>query len=230
MQYMIKIIKPSLIISAALLVNILLFLIIHQMVTNEVGEVPEIEDINFVDFIRIKEEPKTKQEKEEPEEKKPEEQPPPEQSPPKPKMPQPDIPKPEQAEMDLPEPNIDVPLGVDGIPYLGDFLKTPEPEPEKMERPSEPEIDTDINPTYKTKPVYPQRALRAGIEGIVTVEFTIAKDGTVKNPEIIKADPPEIFNRTVLQAIRRWKFPPQTENGKPIEKRARQDIRFTLRK
>lgn len=222
--------KSPLILTAAFLINVLIFILIHQLVTNELGEVPEIKDLYFVDFIRVKEEPEQPEETERRE--RPDKPPPPEpeETPPKPEISKPDKPKPEQVvKPKLPTPNIDVPFGIGGVPYLGDFLKTPEPAPPEPAKPAKPEIDTNVVPTYKTKPVYPRRALRAGIEGVVTVEFTIAKDGSVKDPEIVKADPPDIFNRAVLESITRWKFAPEKENGQPIEKRARQDIRFTLR-
>ena len=79
-------------------------------------------------------------------------------------------------------------------------------------------------------PVYPQRALRSGIEGVVTVEFTIATDGSVKDAEVVKAKPPKIFNKAVLTAIAKWKFNPDMINGVPVEKRARQDIKFTIQR
>ena len=79
-------------------------------------------------------------------------------------------------------------------------------------------------------PTYPKRALRSGIEGVVTVEFTITIDGSVKDAEIIEAVPPNIFDKSVLRAISKWKFNPDMVDGKPVEKRARQDIKFTLKK
>ncbi len=95
--------------------------------------------------------------------------------------------------------------------------------------PQEPEIETDVVPTYRSKPRYPPRALRAGIEGVVTVEFTITPKGTVTDPVIIKANPPKIFDKAVLRSIKRWKFKPKIVNGKPVSRRARQDIRFNLK-
>jgi TonB family C-terminal domain len=64
----------------------------------------------------------------------------------------------------------------------------------------------------------------------VTVEFTITLDGSVKDIIIVSAEPPRIFDNEVLKAVNRWKFSPQTRDGKTVELRARQDIRFTLKK
>ena len=218
--------KQPLVITCAFIINILLFLLVQQMVANKHSIFRNIERINMVDFIRLQQKPVS------PEDKlkklKPDEPPPPEESPPPPKLAQPDIPEPSQTMIDLPAPDINLPSSVKGVPYLGDFLKTLTKH--ATVAPAILEFDTDVVPTVKIKPVYPPRALRAGIEGVVTVEFIITTDGSVKDPVIIKADPPDMFDLAVLQAIKKWKFNPETDNGKPVEKRARQDIRFTLQK
>jgi len=219
------VIKQPLIITSALIINVLLFLLIHQMVTNKPGILHDIEEINFVDFIRIKQNPLSAEDKLK--EKRPEEPPPPEETPPPPQLAQPEVTKPAQVSMDLPAPDINLPSSVKGVPFLGDFLKTLTRH--SSVAPAKPEFDTDVIPTVKIKPAYPPRALRAGIEGVVTVEFIITPDGSVKDPVIIKADPPQMFEHAVLQAIRKWKFNPEIVDGKAIEKRARQDIRFTLK-
>lgn len=217
-------IKLPLIIILSVVINALLFLLIHQLVNNDISELPSYKKLNWVDFIKLEETP--------PEEKlkksEPKEPPPPEKTPPLPELAQPEVPKPkpEQAKINVPTPNINVPFAVDGVPYLGDYLKS---SPVKKLTPSTPEIATNIAPTTRIEPLYPPRALRAGIEGIVTVEFTITTDGSVKDIEIVKADPPNIFNQSVLQAVKRWKFAPEIEDGKAVEKRARQDIKFTLK-
>ena len=101
-------------------------------------------------------------------------------------------------------------------------------DPEPAE-PQKPTIETDVVPTYRSKPKYPARAMRAGIQGVVTVEFTITAKGTVTDPVIIKANPPKIFDKAVLRSIKRWKFKPKVVNGNPISRRARQDINFNIK-
>jgi len=222
---MTNVIKQPLIITSAFIINVLLFLLIQQMVTNDPGVLNDIEQINIVDFIRIQQKPVSPEDKLK--KTRQDEPPTPEKSPPPPKLAQPDIAQPDQLKVDLPAPDINLPSSVKGIPYVGDFLKTLSKH--TTVKPAIPEFDANVVPTAKIKPVYPPRALRAGIEGVVTVEFIITTDGSVKDPVIIKADPPEIFDQAVIQAIRKWKFNPEVADGKSIEKRARQDIRFTLK-
>lgn len=105
----------------------------------------------------------------------------------------------------------------------------PTPVEEVYSGPVEPVIETDVVPTYRSKPKYPSRARRAGINGVVTVEFTITTKGKVIDPIIIKASPPKLFDKSVLSAIKRWKFKPKIVDGKPVERRARQDINFNIK-
>lgn len=223
------VIKKPLIITSACVINLLLFLLVYLMVTKTPQFISGLEDLNLINFIRLEQPPVPPEQQ--PDRIKPEEPPPPEKIPPVPKLAA-KPPPPAQIKMDLPVPDIRLPSSIQGVPYTGDYLKSPSAQPGagNGDALSLPDIITDIIPTVRIEPQYPSRALRAGIEGTVTVEFTIAVDGSVKDIEIISADPPKVFDSEVLKALKRWKFPPQTVAGKTVEKRARQDIRFTLRK
>lgn len=73
--------------------------------------------------------------------------------------------------------------------------------------------DRDIVPLVRVDPEYPPRAKQRGIEGWVEVEFTITKVGTVRDERVLNSNPPRVFDRAALQAIRRWRYNPQIENG-----------------
>lgn len=60
-------------------------------------------------------------------------------------------------------------------------------------------------------PRFPPEALRAGTSGEVQVEFTVAVDGSVSNARVVRADPPRVFDREALSAVRRWRFEPVSE-------------------
>ena len=214
---------PTLIV-IALFLNVAIFILIQQLVNKEHGLAIKLTDINLVDFIRVDQKPpppKTKEELKEIE------QPPPEQEPPPPEMAEPLIEKPQTMNMDLALPALNLPLSLNGTPYLGDFMKSSN---RGIGKPSRLKIDTNVVPTLRIPPVYPARALRSGIEGIVTVEFTISIDGSVKDLVIVKAKPTKIFDRAVLKAVSKWKFNPDMVNGLAVEKRARQDVKFKLQR
>ena len=92
-----------------------------------------------------------------------------------------------------------------------------------------PPSDTDIIPLVRVVPQYPTTAQSRGIEGWVQVEFTITAAGTVRDPVVLAAEPPSIFNRAALRAIRKWKYNPKVEDGQAVERpgvRVRLDFRL----
>jgi protein TonB len=76
--------------------------------------------------------------------------------------------------------------------------------------------DRDAVPLVRINPEYPMRARQRGVEGWVTIEFTISKAGTVINPTVVAAQPRKIFNRSALQAIRKWKYNPKIKDGEAV--------------
>ena len=79
----------------------------------------------------------------------------------------------------------------------------------------------------QSTPRFPARARRMGIsQGTVTIEFTIDRNGAVKNASVAKADPPGLFDETALREIQKWKYRAKLENGTPVETRQRFTFRF----
>lgn len=78
--------------------------------------------------------------------------------------------------------------------------------------------DRDVVPMVRPEPEYPASAEARGIVGWVTVGFTIAKTGAVKDAVVIASRPERIFDRSALAAIRRWKYNPKIQNGQAVER------------
>ena len=78
--------------------------------------------------------------------------------------------------------------------------------------------DGDIMPLVRVPPQYPRNALSRGIEGYVTLEFDITKEGTVENVRVIDADPKNIFDRAAIRAVEKFKYKPKIVNGQPAER------------
>ncbi|MCC5797058.1 MAG: energy transducer TonB [Methylophaga sp.] len=209
----------------AIVVNVGLFLLMKQMVTPKVVDRQLTEDIRLLDFIRMQREetePETRR-RERPEPPPPPEEPPP----PPPSAAAPDVTPPNVPSPQLNVPRIDVPLSIAGGPYLGDFMAAPAPA--ATPGPAiEPSMDDEVVPLVRIPPNYPRTAQRRGIEGVVTVEFTITRDGSVRDPVVVRATPENIFDREALNAIARWKFRPKVVDGQPVERRATQEIEFRM--
>lgn len=77
--------------------------------------------------------------------------------------------------------------------------------------------DGEYLPIVKVAPIYPRRAQSRGIEGFVIVEFTVAKNGAVKNPTVVDAQPEGIFEKAALEAASKFKYKARVVDGEPVE-------------
>ena len=75
---------------------------------------------------------------------------------------------------------------------------------------------------------YPPDAARKGIEGSVDVSFTVTSQGKVTDVLVLDAEPSEIFNRSAVAAVRRWKYDPKTIDGVPVESHQQLRLQFKL--
>ena len=57
-------------------------------------------------------------------------------------------------------------------------------------------------------PRYPPEAARRQQSGNVQVEITVGTDGSVSSARVVSSDPPRVFDREALAAVKRWKFAP----------------------
>jgi len=90
-------------------------------------------------------------------------------------------------------------------------------------------VDRDAVPQVRIQPDYPIQARQKRIEGWVDVQFTVASDGSVRDPIVLNAEPKAIFDREAIRAVKGWKYNPKVEDGKPVERRdLKVRIRFQL--
>ena len=75
-------------------------------------------------------------------------------------------------------------------------------------------------------PVYPPLARATHTSGVVHLVGVIAKDGTIRNLQIISGHP--VLARAALEAVSQWVFRPTLLNGEPVEVICPIDVNFTL--
>ena len=77
--------------------------------------------------------------------------------------------------------------------------------------------DGEYLPIVKIAPVYPWKAQTERIQGYCVVEYTVTTSGTVRDPVVVEADPPGIFDKASIEAALKFKYKPRVVNGEPIE-------------
>jgi protein TonB len=90
---------------------------------------------------------------------------------------------------------------IGGIPPDTVFVQRHQPLPRSMK------------PMSMVYPFYPEEARLRGWEDAVTVRYVIGKDGRVKTVTVLEAPNRQIFETTVVKAIRHWRFRPLVKQG-----------------
>jgi bla regulator protein BlaR1 len=75
--------------------------------------------------------------------------------------------------------------------------------------------ENEATPILRVEPKYPLEAAQQKIEGSVVLQFDIARDGSTSNIKIIKAEPENVFAKTSIDALQKWKYKPQIVGGQP---------------
>ena len=80
--------------------------------------------------------------------------------------------------------------------------------------------------TRDVKPVFPEDAQSAGVQGVVIIEAIIDEQGGIANARILRSIP--MLDSAALSAVSRWQFTPTLLNGNPIGVIMTVTVNFTL--
>jgi TonB family protein len=86
-----------------------------------------------------------------------------------------------------------------------------------------------IAPPQKTKdvrPVYPEIARAARVQGVVIMEVTVGVDGKVTDAKVLRSIP--LLDAAALDAVKRWEFAPTLLKGVPVPIIMTVTVQFTL--
>jgi periplasmic protein TonB len=79
----------------------------------------------------------------------------------------------------------------------------------------------------QVKPVYPQSARDAGIEGLVHLQGIIGRDGNFLTVYVVSSKDRDLAT-AALDAVKQWRYKPTLLNGEPIEVVTDVEVEFTL--
>jgi periplasmic protein TonB len=80
--------------------------------------------------------------------------------------------------------------------------------------------------TVSVPPDYPLLARQMKVQGVVSLQALIARDGTIQELQILSG--PEILATAAREAVKQWHFKPYLQNGQPVETQARITVNFTI--
>ncbi len=216
----IRLLLPAFLLGA--LISLSLFWLMQFMITNNQQAFKETDNLQMVEFVRLKRETTLdKKQRSLPDE------PPPEDRPPPPKMPLQQVQQVTTQTPDFDMPNLDIPL--QSARFEGSLLNGLKAGAGAIKG-NGIKLSNDIIPLVRVKPMYPMRAASRRIQGWVKVEFIITETGAVRDPQVVDAKPSRIFDRAATKAILKWKFKPKIIDGRAVQQRATQTLEFKLNK
>jgi len=90
-------------------------------------------------------------------------------------------------------------------------------------------VGGNIKPPAKVRdarPVYPEDAMRARVQGVVILETTIDASGTVMDAKVLRSIP--MLDQAAVDAVMQWEFVPTLLNGAPVPVIMTVTVNFTL--
>jgi protein TonB len=149
---------------------------------------------NLVDFVRVK-----RDEAIERRQLKPKKPPPPDSPPPQPPTPQLDNLNPDAQKVAISAVPVETDIEMTGGFSLGVG-------------------EGDYLPIVKVAPIYPNRALTRGIEGFCVVQYTVTRQGTIRDPIVIESQcTSSLFHRASINAALKFKYKPRIMDGEAVE-------------
>jgi TonB family protein len=83
---------------------------------------------------------------------------------------------------------------------------------------------------HETKPNYTAEAMRARIQGIVTLECVVMPDGSVAHARVVRSlDTVFGLDQQAVKSLEQWRFRPGTKDGTPVPVLVRVEMSYTLR-
>jgi protein TonB len=109
----------------------------------------------------------------------------------------------------------------------------PPPTPVQVQKPPVPATPIRISGgaqaarlVFAPKPAYPALAKAARVQGVVKLQAIIARDGTIKNLQVVSGPP--LLVAAAISTVRQWRYQPTLLSAEPVEVATEIDVNFTL--
>lgn len=96
------------------------------------------------------------------------------------------------------------------------------------DKPSFPGGEAALNKYISENTHYPEISKENGVEGIVSVGFIVATDGSVKNPKVMKMVDPDLEQEAIRIVTGMPAWIPAEKDGNPVEAPAKVDVPFIM--
>ena len=86
-------------------------------------------------------------------------------------------------------------------------------------------------PLYKKNPppVYPRKARRRGVEGVVLLEVLVDISGRVADLRVLSSSGHRVLDKAALKSVKKWRFVPARRGDESVEMWVRVPVRFELK-
>src|SRR5438445_715869 len=81
---------------------------------------------------------------------------------------------------------------------------------------------------YQVRPVYPESARRAGIQGTTLLRIYIERDGRVGDVSVQRSAGHQALDEAAADAVRRWRFEPALNSAGPVSMWALVPVEFRI--
>jgi len=96
----------------------------------------------------------------------------------------------------------------------------------ELEPVSLPEDSSEALLLQKVQPTYPLEALKAGLQGAVLLQASIARDGSIRDLKIVQGS--LLLGKAAYHAVKQWRYHPYLRNGQAVEAQTFVTVDFRL--
>ena len=93
----------------------------------------------------------------------------------------------------------------------------------------EPDVPPQLTVMPDLTQFFPQAALRRKLSGRSIVAVRVGTDGRVVAADVLRSEPPGIFERAAARAARSFRFIPARKKGRAVAARTRLELKWQLR-